>query len=38
MQHSDLSGDVYYVECCDLKRSAVILYFTTQLARATVFL
>lgn len=36
MQHSHLSGDLYYVECCDLKRrSAVILCSTTQLAEAT---
>lgn len=36
MQHSHLSGDLYYVECCDLKRrSAVILCSTTQLAGAT---
>lgn len=40
MQHLDLSGDLYYVECCDLKKkkkSAVILYCTTQLVRATMF-
>lgn len=36
MRHSHLSGDLYYVECCDLKkRSAVILCSTTQLAGAT---